>query len=147
MTNNYFTTSFVVVQSQRQVFDAINNVKGWWNANAEGRSEQLNDAFTVQFADIHYSKQEVTELLPDEKITWLVTDSKLNFLLDKTEWTGTSIVFEISKKQDKTHVQFTHRGLAPGIECFDACSNAWTDFIQNSLFKFITAGEGKPFKG
>lgn len=147
MANKYFTTSFVTNQSPEEVFNAVNNVKGWWNAGAKGNSEKMNDEFSVQFADVHYSNQKVTANVPGEKVVWLVTDSKLNFLNDKSEWTGTSIIFEIGKIQDKTHLQFTHEGLVPDIECYNACSNAWTDFIQNSLYQLVTTGEGKPFKG
>jgi hypothetical protein len=54
-----------------------------------------------------------------------VLDGYLNFTQDKTEWTGTDITFDISKKGDQTEVRFTHVGLVPEFECFDNCSNAW----------------------
>jgi hypothetical protein len=67
----------------------------------------------------------------------------LNFVKDKTEWTGTKISFDISKKDDKTLIRFTHSGLVPKFECYNACSNAWTDIIRQSLYSFITTGKGK----
>jgi hypothetical protein len=75
---------------------------------------------------------------------WLVLDSSLNFVKDKTEWNGTKITFEISKKGKKTEVRFTHLGLAPEIECFDACSNAWGSYVNGSLQSLITKGKGSP---
>jgi hypothetical protein len=75
---------------------------------------------------------------------WLVTDSNLNFIKNKAEWTGTKISFEISEKDNKTQVRFTHEGLVPEEECFDACSNAWSEYIHESLQYLITEGEGKP---
>jgi len=61
---------------------------------------------------------------------------------DKTEWNGTEITFEISKKGKRTEIRFTHLGLVPEFECFDACSGAWTDYVKNSLKKLITSGGG-----
>ena len=145
MNNKDFTMSFLVEQSPREVFEAVNNVQGWWIDQIEGESHKLNDEFSVQFADIHYSRQKLVEFVPDSKVVWLITDSRLSFLTDKEEWTGSKIVFEISKQDSKTKFQFTHEGLVPDIECYSSCSNAWSDFITKSLFKLITTGAGEPF--
>lgn len=93
--------------------------------------------------DIHFSKQKIVELVQDKKIVWLVTESQLSFIKSKSEWTGTRIIFEILKINNKTQVRFTHMGLSPEIECYGTCSNAWTDLIQKSLFSLITTGIGE----
>ena len=54
------------------------------------------------------------------------------------------IIFEISRKDTKTEVRFTHLGLVPEYECFDMCSNAWGSYINGSLHNLITTGKGKP---
>ena len=71
-------------------------------------------------------------------------DSHINFVKDKTEWKGTDIVFEITKKDDKTELRFTHVGLVPAIECYGDCSGAWGFYINDSLRSLITTGEGQP---
>ena len=144
MTTKDFTATLLVDQSPKEAFDAINNVRGWWTENLEGNTQKLNDEFTVRFGDVHVSTQKLVEVIPNKKVVWLVTDSKLNFTRNEQEWTNTKISFDISKKDGLTEICFTHQGLLPDIECFDACSNAWSEYIQHSLLRLITTGIGQP---
>ncbi len=137
-----FTTTLQVDQTPRQVFDAINNVSGWWQGEITGETAKVNDVFEYRMKDIHYSKQQVSEWVPEEKVVWLVTDSQLNFAHNPSEWTGTKIVFEISRADGKTQLQFTHLGLVPEFDCYDGCSNGWEMLIQQSLLSLITTGKG-----
>jgi hypothetical protein len=138
-----FTTSILVDQSPKAVFDAINNVGEWWPGEVTGDSHKVNDEFEYRVKDIHYSKHKVVEVEPEKKVVWLVTDSKLNFTNEKTEWTGTKNIFDISEKDGKTLLRFTHAGLVPKFECYKDCSNGWRAIIQDSLYSFITTGKGK----
>ncbi|ETZ21341.1 SRPBCC domain-containing protein [Pedobacter sp. V48] len=138
-----FTTSILVAQTQKEVFDAVNNPQNWWPGEITGRSEKINDEFIYRYKEFHYSKQKVVEMVPDQKVIWLVTESALNFTEDINEWTDTKIIFEISNEGNKTRLNFTHQGLAPEVECFDACSSAWRQIVQQSLFSLITTGQGQ----
>src|SRR5271166_1997024 len=106
-----YTTTFTVDQTPEEAFAAINNVRGWWSGEIEGSTDKLGAEFIYRYKDLHYSKKMITELVPGKKVVWLVLDSQLNFIEDKTEWNGTKITFEISKNGDKTEVRFTHVGL------------------------------------
>ena len=70
----------------------------------------------------------------------------MSFVKDKTEWNGTKVIFDITKKGDKTEVRFTHVGLVPQYECYDACTDAWSGYIKGSLRNLITKGKGQPNK-
>jgi hypothetical protein len=84
------------------------------------------------------------EVIPNKKIVWLITDSHLTFIKDKTQWNRTKVIFDISRKSGKTQLVFTHEGLVPEVECYHACSPAWTQYIQHSLRSLITTGKGDP---
>jgi hypothetical protein len=143
MEKKSFTTSFLVDRTPKVVFNAINDVTAWWPGVIEGKSDKLNAEFTYRYKELHYSKQKVVDFILDKKVVWLVTESSLNFVDEKDEWTGTKIVFEIAEKGKKTEVRFTHQGLVPQFECYDACSNAWSDIIINSMRNFIMTGKGE----
>ena len=146
MNDQSLAITFTVDQTPEQAFAAINNVRGWWSGNIEGNTDKLGEEWTYRYKDIHYSKQRITELIPGKKVVWLVLDNHFNFTKDKTEWKGTKITFEISNKGEKTEVRFTHVGLVPQYECFNACSDAWGSYINGSLRSLITAGKGQPNK-
>jgi len=143
MKTKDFTTTILVEQTPEKAFNAINNVRGWWQGEIEGSTNKLNDEFIYRMGEFHFSKQKLVEVIPNKKVVWLITDSKLTSFKNQNEWTGTNISFEISEKDNKTQVRFTHQGLSPEIECYGDCSNAWNLLIQQSLFSLITTGKGK----
>src|SRR5208283_3664133 len=122
MTNKNYTASFMVDQSPEEVFAAINNVRGWWSGEIDGRTDQLGAEFTYRYENIHRSVQKITERAPGKKIVWHVVDADINFVKDKKEWNGTDIVFEIAKEGGKIELRFTHVGLVPTIECYGKCA-------------------------
>lgn len=144
MSSQDYVTAFTVDQSPEAVFAAVNNVSGWWSETIEGRADELGAQFEVHFGDVHHSTQKITEFVPGRKVVWHVVDSQINFVKDKSEWTGTDIVFEITRKNDRTELRFTHVGLVPAIECYGVCSDTWAIYINRSLFNLISKGEGQP---
>ena len=144
MNDQHFTAAIRVDKSPMEAFDAINDPRAWWGKDIVGRTDRLGEEWTYRYKDMHQSRQKIVELVPGEKVAWHVVDSTLSFLTDKTEWTGTTIVFEISPDGDETEIRFTHIGLAPSVECYEICSDAWSGLIRGSLRSFINEGIGDP---
>lgn len=139
-----YSVSFVTDQDASSVWKAVNNVTAWWTENLKGASHSLDDEFEVQFGDVHYSKQRLVEVVPERRVIWLVTDCRLSFLKDKQEWTGTRVIFDILPEGKQTRLTFTHQGLLPEVECYDACSDAWRSYILGSLQQLVSKGAGTP---
>jgi hypothetical protein len=135
------TVAIEIEKSPREVFKCIKEVPKWWSKDFEGSSRQLNDEFIIHHPNAHYSKQRLIEVITDNKIVWLVTESTLYWLQhDKHEWTNTKMIFDIGTKEDKTFLRFTHEGLVPEKECYARCKESWTMVITDWLYHYILTG-------
>ncbi len=144
MKSHDYTATILVDQTAEKAFAAIKNVRGWWSEDIEGSTDKVGDVFSYHYEDAHRCKMRLVELVSNRKVTWLVTENHFNFTKDPNEWKGTRVVFEISRRDGKTQVRFTHKGLVPAFECYDVCSNAWGTYITGSLRDLITKGKGQP---
>ncbi|MFT3934987.1 MAG: SRPBCC domain-containing protein [Chitinophagaceae bacterium] len=142
MENNSCTVSIEVDQSATVVFNAICNVTSWWSKDFEGNSTGINDEFVIHHPGQHYSKQKVVQLIPYNRITWLVTASELYWLKNnQADWTDTKMDFQITSNGNKTILQFTHEGLVPAKESYDLCNQGWHMIITQWLYHFICTGK------
>lgn len=144
MSDLSYTTSFSVDRTPHQVFDAVNDVRGWWMTKIDGDNHAVGDEFSYRVPGVHFCAMRVTELVPGEKVVWQVVDNHMTFIDDQSEWIGTEIRFELSASDSGTEVRFTHDGLVPSYECFDVCRNAWTFYVGESLRSLAATGEGQP---
>ena len=159
MNNSDFSTALLLNETPEQVFNAVNNVRGWWSEEIQGRTDKQDEEFLYHFEDIHRCRLKIIEFIPEAKVVWLVMDNYFkpglfdetvspspakNILATESEWTGTRIIFEIAAKGDQTELRFTHLGLVPKFECFYVCVNGWTHYINHSLSDLITTGKGQP---
>lgn len=144
MKNQDYTITLQVSQTPQEVFAAINNVRGWWSEQIDGPTDKLNAEFNYHYKDVHRATMKIVGFIPGKKVVWLVKENHFNFTKDKTEWTGTKISFEISEKDGKTQLLFTHIGLVPAYECYKICADAWGNYINGSLKSLIETGKGNP---
>jgi hypothetical protein len=144
---NYHRT-ILVNATPAEAMKKIAQVNRWWKKDFSGSTEKLNDTFHIPFGDLNGEKSfvdfVVSEMVPDKKAVWKVTNCHLPWFKDKTEWNNTQVVFEISRERNLTRIDFTHIGLVPGIECYAACEKGWDGHVTSSLLHFINEGNGNP---
>ena len=70
MNTQDFTTAFVVEQTPEEVFNAVNNVRGWWSEEIEGNTSELNDEFDYHYQDVHRCKMKLIEVIPNKKLVF-----------------------------------------------------------------------------
>lgn len=135
-----FSTTITVPESPQDVFNRItSDVAKWWGGpDLSGSTTEVNDEFIIQHPGAHYSKQRIVELVPCQKLVWLVTESTLYWLQnDQQEWTGTRMIFQLHAESGQTVLHFTHEGLVPEKECYALCHEGWNTVIKDYLFNLI----------
>jgi uncharacterized protein YndB with AHSA1/START domain len=144
MSDNSWTAEIVVPHSPEQVFEAVTNVRAWWCEDIDGATTDVGDEFTFTDHDDLWCRFRLTEVTPARRVVWHVLDSRLDFVEDHTEWTGTQVVFDISRRPGGTSLRLTHQGLRPTVECYEVCSRGWDFYLNQSLKDLITVGAGQP---
>ena len=143
MNNNNFHRTISVNATAAAAMKKISQVNLWWAKNFKGEAEKPGDKFTVRFGETFVDFQ-VSELIPEKKVVWKVTDCNLHWIKAKKEWKGTEVVFEITPGKNSANIDFTHIGLVPGVECYNDCEVGWNGHITGSLVNLINKGKGAP---
>jgi hypothetical protein len=140
-----FTVTVDVTGTPDEAFAAIADPRAWWSRDITGDTDRLGGEFEFEVPGIHYSHQRVSTFDPGESVVWDVVDARMTFIADQTEWIGTSIRFDLQPLPGGgTEIRFSHVGLRPQIECYDACSTAWTSYVTTSLRRLVEQGVGLP---
>jgi len=133
-----YTTSIEVAKSPEVVFNhLLHDVAKFWPEDFEGESSKLDDEFIFRSGEgSHYSKNKVVELVPNKKVTWLVTESIRK--TDSFDWTGTKMIFELTPKGDHTLIEFTYDGIILKDE-YDRLVQICDVVIGEMLYGFINS--------
>jgi uncharacterized protein YndB with AHSA1/START domain len=141
IVHQVYTTAFEVRKSPKEVFNyLLYDVAKWWPEEVEGVTAKLNDEFVFRSGDSHFSKNKVIELVPDQRVVWLVTESFRK--TDNFEWTGTKMIFEIISNGENSRVQYTYDGPVRADEQ-DRLVQICDLVVKEKLFSFIAAGSRK----
>lgn len=144
MLSESYQATITVLQDPATVYAACRNFRAWWSEDIEGPTDEAGQSFLYHYKDIHISKMKLVEAIPDRRLVYEVLENHFSFVEDQTEWKDTRLIFDIVPEGGATRVTFTHEGLLPRHECFNVCNEAWTNYIQKSLYDLITTGEGHP---
>lgn len=143
-----FQYEITVNTSVDNVFKSITQeIPLWWTEMFEGASDKKDAIFTVRFGAFVFKTMQIEEIVPNESVSWLVTDSLIDIpeLNNKREWLNTRIVWNLVDQELSTKIHLTHIGLNPNIECYAICSTGWQQFCD-SLKSHLEKGNGKPYK-
>ena len=139
MQNKNYRKTITVNAFIEDAMEKISNIDLWWKKDFTGSARRLNDTFTVPFGAPSFVNFIVSELEPGKKVVWKVTDCYLRWFKDTKEWNNTEVVFQLSEENNKTKIDFTHVGLVPEVECYEACEKGWNGHL-GSLEKLINEG-------
>jgi len=80
-----YQTKIQIDHSPVEAFFKLTQVSIWWTKDFEGSSAQPGDEFIICHPGAHYAKHKVVEFIPGQKLVWLVTESKLDWLEKQDE--------------------------------------------------------------
>ncbi len=140
-TTRDYTRTITADIPPAEAADRIARVTDWWTRNTKGSARKPGDTFTVDFGET-FVDFKVAELVPGKRIVWEVTNCRLHWIKDKTEWNGTKVAFDISSQGGTTTVRMTHIGLVPEVECFGTCEQGWNFHVGESLQQLLRTDKG-----
>lgn len=57
MPGKDYTVVLLVDQTPKQVYEAVNNVRGWWSGDITGSTDRLGAEWSYRYQDLHRSTQ------------------------------------------------------------------------------------------
>jgi uncharacterized protein YndB with AHSA1/START domain len=126
------------------VFEALtttSGLDGWWG-KAVNAEPELGYVVELDHGLGDLLRMEITELVPDEKLTWTCVSDFSDPSNPATEWRGTTLTFEVAPretvelvgtKHDVTILRFTHAGWPPGARWQSFCNAAWGQTLSTGL--------------
>jgi hypothetical protein len=136
----HYTVAIEFTKPPDDVFNHVINLSKWWPEDYKGENLELNTEFVLTSGDTHFSKNKVTEFVPNKKVVWLTTESIRK--TDNYDWTGTKMIFELTPKDGKTLLRYIYDGVVPENES-DRLVQICDMVIKEMLYNFIENGKGK----
>jgi uncharacterized protein YndB with AHSA1/START domain len=148
VTMNNYQSELSLSASMSAVYEALttpNGIRNWWTTSCEVGTS-VGEMITIRFGQT-YKVMRIEDLIPETEVCWRVIDAHLSVpgLARTSEWIGTTIIFHLSSTTTSTTLlHMKHLGLTPQVECYDICSQGWTQFL-GSLKSYLETGSGTPY--
>ena len=135
-----YAVDIEVSKTPNEVFSNLVNLKKWWPEDFVGEDIKLGSEFIFTTGDSHYSKNKVSEFVPNKKLAWIVTESIRK--TDNFDWSGTKMIFELTPKVNSTIVKFTYDGVVLENET-DRLVKICDLTLKEIFYDFVVNGKGK----
>ncbi|MFF5173834.1 SRPBCC domain-containing protein [Micromonospora sp. NPDC000089] len=127
-----------------ELFTSAEGVSRWWGPT-EGDAT-VGGVLVSDFGRYGVHTQRVREAGPDRVVWEPIVVPGTRPTEDTQEWLGTTIEIDIAPTDTGTRLRFRHAGLTPRLDCWDACSNGWAQFMA-SIESYARTGTGTPWGG
>jgi len=137
-TTDDFRSTKTFASVPDDVFAALTDIDaltGWWTPAGGGAGAGETLRFLMGDQEV---VMRVEEAARPSRVRWSVLVCE-----PADDWVGTSIIFDLAPSEAGTELRFHHRGLNPGLECFENCYAGWTHFLA-SLVDYVDRGTGSP---
>jgi uncharacterized protein YndB with AHSA1/START domain len=130
---------FHINASKGKIFEAISSINGlsnWWTIETSGNAV-VDGIIKFRFADMGGPDMKITEIIPNEKVTWECVTSPHG-------WTGTTLTFFLDENDGKTRVHFSHEGFKDQDDFYAICNFSWGRYME-SLRQYCQTGRGEAY--
>jgi uncharacterized protein YndB with AHSA1/START domain len=131
----------IVRSSPEKIYKALTTKVGaanWWTVQTE-IGNKVGDINIFDFGERYHNKMEIVDLQPNKRVEWKCIEG------DK-EWIGTTLTFEMEKKDDHSVLKFTHADWREETDFFASCNYHWGYYLR-SIKLYCESGRGTPFTG
>lgn len=141
-----YQKSIEVQKPADEVYDAITkHISDWWSNDLTGSARDAGDCFTIAFGKTKKT-MEISEVIPNQKVVWTCVQAYIDMssLANKSEWTGTQLIWQLNTEHRNTTLTFLHKGLNQNLQCYNVCETGWNTFLA-SLESYLKTGKGNPY--
>ena len=137
---DHYKTTIEINASVHEVFEAISRKLADWWGHQDNAAAKVGAIFKVSWGEPWYQFK-VIECQEDQTMIWECIDA--NQIIHglegvQKEWVGTKVHWRLTPLNDaRTRLDFEHEGLQPDFICFNVCSRAWSDYLQQHLVEYL----------